>query len=79
MSEPATSPPLADDEAPSLDPAVIERAYRRERTRRRVRSTRHEDARNSNARFYVAIAVLLFLTVVISLGAMRLIQQTFGI
>jgi hypothetical protein len=79
MAEPASRPPALDEEAPSLDPAAIERAYRRERTRRHVRSTRREFARSSNARFYVALAVLLFLTVVIALSALRVIQQTFGI
>ena len=71
--------PSHDEEAPSLDPTAIERAYRRERTRRHVRSTRREYARSSNARFYVVIAVLLFLTVLIALGALREIQHTFGV
>jgi|HubBroStandDraft_2_1064218.scaffolds.fasta_scaffold1385641_1 hypothetical protein len=79
MAEPASRPPALDEEAPSLDPAAIERAYRRERSRRHVRSVRHEYARSSNARFFVALAVLLFLTVVIALSALRVIQETFGI
>jgi hypothetical protein len=72
-------PALDEEEAPSLDPATVERAYRRERTRRHVRSTRREFARSSNARFYVVLAVLLFLTVLLALGALRQVQQTFGI
>jgi len=79
MAKPASRPPALDEEAPSLDPAAIERAYRRERTRRHLRRSRHEFARTSNARFYVVLALLLFLTVVIALGALREIQQTFGI
>lgn len=67
------------DEAPSLDPAAIERAYRRERTRRDVRSARREFARSSNARFYVLLAFILFVTVVIALSALRVIYKTFGI
>jgi hypothetical protein len=79
MAEPARRPPAFDEGAPSLDPAAIERAYRRERSRRHDRSVRHEYARSSNARFFVALAVLLFLTVVIALSALRVIQETFGI
>ena len=36
-------------------------------------------ARSSNARFWVVLAVLIFLTVVFSLTAWREIQTTFGI
>jgi len=79
MAEPASSPAALEEEAPSLDPAAIERAYRRERSRRHVRSVRHEDARSSNARFYVVLALLLFLTVVIALSALRVIRDTFGV
>jgi len=68
-----------DEDAPSLDPAAIERAYLRERARRRARSARHEYARSSNARFWVVLAVLAFLTVVIGLTVWHEIQTTFGI
>ena len=79
MVEPASRPAPLEEEAPSLDPSAIERAYRRERSRRHVRSVRHEDARSSNARFFVVLAVLLFLTVVLALSALRVIQETVGI
>ena len=79
--ESATQPlPAArDKDAPSLDPAAIERAYLRERARRRARSARHENARSSNARFWVVLAVLALITVVIALTVWREIQTTFGI
>lgn len=67
------------EDAPSLDLAAIERAYLRERARRRARSARHEYARSSNARFWVVLAVLAFLTVVIGLTVWHEIQTTFGI
>ena len=79
MPESATRVPAGEEELPSLDPATIEHAYLRERTRRYARDVRREYARNSNARFYVALAVLLFLTVLLALGALREIQRTFGI
>ena len=73
-----------DDEAPpldlpSLDPTAIERAYRRERARRRAKIEHREHARNSNARFWVMLAVLALITVVIGLTVLREIQTNFGI
>ena len=79
MAEPASRPSALDEEAPSLDPAAIERAYRRERDRRHLRSLRRDDARSSSARFFVAISALLFITVVIALSTMDEIQHMFGI
>jgi hypothetical protein len=71
--------PSLDEDAPSLDPAAIERAYLRERTRRRLRSDRRTEARSSNARFWVVLAVLMFLTVCIALFAWHQVQTTFGV
>jgi len=71
--------PALDTDAPSLDPAAIERAYLRERARRHVRTARRHDAKSSDARFWVVLAVLLLLTVVIALFSWREIQTMFGI
>ena len=79
MAHPASRPPAADEQAPSLDPAAIERAYRRERARRRLRHERRTAAKSSNARFWVVIAVLMLLTVVIALTAWHEVQTTFGL
>jgi hypothetical protein len=79
MAQPATRPQSPDDDAPSLDPAALERAYLREKARRRARSQRRNAARSSNARFWVVLAVLVFLTVFLSLAAWHQIQTTFGI
>jgi hypothetical protein len=80
VAEPARRrPPALDEDAPSLDPAAIERAYLRERARRRARVQRRVDSRSSNARYWVVMAVLVFLTVVIALTAWHKIQTTFGV
>jgi hypothetical protein len=79
MAQPATRHPPRDDDAPSLDPAAVEHAYLRERARRRARSQRANVARSSNARFWVVLAVLVFLTVILALTAWHEIQTTFGI
>ena len=78
MAQPASKPPV-EDEAPPLDPAAIERAYFRERARRRAREERRTAAQSSNARYWVVIAVLVFLTVLIALAAWHEIQTTFGL
>jgi hypothetical protein len=70
---------LVETEEPSLDPAAIERAYRRERARRRARYARDDAARSSNARFWVVLAVLMVLTVVFALTALHQVQTTFGV
>jgi hypothetical protein len=79
MAQPATRRETRDKDAPSLDPSAVERAYRRERARRHARSRRRNDARSSNARFWVVMAVLVFLTVVFMLVAWQEIQTTFGL
>jgi hypothetical protein len=71
--------PVVSEETPSLDPAAIERAYIKERARRRARIAHHEYARNSNARFWVMLAVLALLTVLIGLAAFHEIQANFGV
>ena len=79
MAQPASRQPALEDDAPSLDPAAIERAYLRERARRRARHERRTAAQSSNARIWVVVAVLVFLTVVIGLTAWHQVQVTFGI
>ncbi len=79
MAEPASKMPGIDENTPSLDPAAIERAYVRERARRRAKVEHHEYARNSNARFWVMMAVLALITVVVGLTAFHEIQTNFGV
>jgi len=79
MAESASRAPVRDEDPLSLDPKTVERAYRRERNRRNNRLARRDFARSSNARFYFVLALLLLLTVLIALGALREIQHTFGI
>jgi hypothetical protein len=83
MAQPASRVRRADDAAPadvpSLDPNAIEEAYRRERARRRARNAHQRHARNSDARFWVMLAVLALITVVIALTAFHEIQTSFGV
>jgi hypothetical protein len=70
---------VVDADEPSLDPAAIERAYRRERARRRARFARDDAARSSNARYWLVVAVLMVLTIVFALTALHQVQTTFGV
>jgi hypothetical protein len=70
---------VVERDEPSLDPAAIEHAYLKERARRRARYARASAARNSNARYWVVLALLAFLTVVFALTAWHQVQTTFGI
>jgi hypothetical protein len=79
MARPARRVSALDEQTPSLDPAAIERAYLRERARRRARNARHNETRSSNARFWVVLAVLVALTVFLTLTAWHEVQTTFGV
>ena len=79
MAEPARRAPTADEDSPSLDPAAIERAYARERARRRARVERRSAAKRSNMRFWLVLALLAFLTVVLALTVWSEIQRMFGV
>jgi hypothetical protein len=79
MAQPARRPPAPDPDAPSLDPAAIERAYRRERARRRQRIQRRTEARRSNLRFWLALAALTLLTGFLLVTVWNEVQRIFGI
>jgi hypothetical protein len=75
----AGDPAAQDDEPPSLDPLAIELAYRRERARRRARVERRSEARRSNARFWISLLVLTFLSAFVILAAWHEVQTLFGV
>lgn len=79
MGEPARPLLRDDDDAPSLDPAAIERAYRRERSRRRARIEHRSAARRSGVRFWFVLLLLAFITAFLLLAAWRVVQNVFGV
>jgi hypothetical protein len=79
MAEPARkTTPLSQDD-PSLDPLAIERAYRRERARRKAKIERRSAARRSNVRFWVTLLLLAFLAAFGLLAAWHELQTLFGV
>jgi len=79
VAEPARTTPPLDDDPPSLDPAAIERNYRRERARRRAQIERRSAARRSDVRFFVTLLALAFLAAFLLLAAWHEIQTLFGV
>jgi hypothetical protein len=73
MAEPEPS----DD--PTTDPSVIELRYRYHRARRHARVRAKEESRLARYRFYIAMAVLLALTLGFVIASWHEIQRLFGI
>jgi hypothetical protein len=72
-------PVLPDEDAPSLDPLAIERAYVRERRRRRARTERRSAARRSHVRFWVTMLILVFVTALLVVASWHRVQTMFGV
>ena len=72
-------PTFPDDDAPSLDPLAIERAYVRERRRRRARVERRSEARRSNVRFWITLLVLAFVAALLIVASWHRVQTMFGV
>ena len=76
---PASAPEPDEEEAPSLDPLAIERAYVRERRRRRARVERRSEARRSHVRFWVTLLVLAFFAALLIVASWHRVQTMFGV
>lgn len=78
MAEPARQGGVPH-EAPLLDPAAIDQAYRQERARRLARQRRLRDSRRASVRFWSVLLLVLVLAVVLGVSAWREIQSLFGL
>lgn len=75
MAEPAHDV----DDPPVVDPNAVERAYRRERARRRARIERSRRAKHANVRFWVVLWILLFASAILMLTIWSQVQELFGL
>jgi hypothetical protein len=75
VAEPARRSP----ESPSLDPSVVDRAYRLERARRRARVERSRASRKAGLRFILMLLLLLGTALALGLATRREVQQLFGL
>ena len=78
VAEPAGKPTPVEAPLP-IDPTAIERAYRRERAKRRARFEHQRRAKYAGVRFWVVLWILLFASVVLALTIWGQIQQIFGL
>ena len=69
----------AEHEAPPIDPAAVDKAYRVERARRRVRDERRRASRRANRRFWVIMLLLVVACVVLALTVWHEVERLFGI
>jgi hypothetical protein len=76
MAQPARRP--AED-APEVDPAAVDRAYRyyRERRRAKIRHTREQ--RRAHLRFWFVLLLLIGLAIYLSMLVWSQIEQLFGL
>lgn len=71
-------PTRAEHEAPPIDPTAVQRAYRLERARRRVRDERRRDKRRASRRFWVIMLGLVVACVLLAMTVWHEVQQLFG-
>jgi fatty acid desaturase len=69
----------AEREAPPIDPTAVQRAYRMERARRRLRDERRRASRRASRRFWVIMLALLVACVVLALTVWHEVERLFGI
>lgn len=77
MAEPARR--RSADDAPPIDPGAIDRAYRLERAKRRARIERTRARRRAAVRFFGVLALLIALSVFLTLTIWQQIQRLFGL
>jgi hypothetical protein len=78
VAEPARQPP-APDEPPILDPRVIERAYRRQRAKRRARIERSRERRHARLRYWLVLIILVSVSIYLALTVWQQLQEMFGL
>lgn len=76
MAQPAQR--LEDEDAP-LDPTAIERAYRRERARRRARAHHEQETSLARVRFWAVMVVLLAGAIALLALVWHEVEQLFGL
>jgi hypothetical protein len=70
---------LAEDEAPPIDPVAVDRAYRVERARRKLRDERRRASRRANRRFWLSMLALIVACVLLALTVWNEIERLFGL
>ena len=77
MAEPA--PTTAREEAPPLDPGAVERAYRFHRARRAARAQWHRERKRAGFRFWLVLALVVAVAVLLASRTLGEIERVFGL
>jgi anti-sigma-K factor RskA len=76
---PSTSEPPALEDEPPLDPHAISRSYRHHRARRAAKARRHRAKRWAGFRFWLVVALVVAVAVVLALRTLGEIERVFGL
>lgn len=75
---PEEAPLIGSEDAP-LDPGAIERNYRFHRARRAARERRHRERRWAGFRFWLVLALVLVVVVLLAARTLGEIERVFGL
>ena len=77
VAEPAQDARAAED--PPLDPAAVARAYRLQRAKRQAKRRHARERHLARLRFWLALVILTFALVFLSLTIWNQIEKLFGL
>lgn len=66
-------------DAPPFDPVAVDRAYLQERARRRARVEHSRARRRAGLRFWLVLAGLIAVSVLLTLSIWREVERLFGL
>lgn len=72
-------PTIEGEEAPPLDPEAVERAYRYHRARREARARRYRELRWASIRFWLVLAFVLGVAMILAARTLGEIERVFGL
>jgi anti-sigma-K factor RskA len=81
VAQPAPSAPerSALEDEPPLDPDAVARSYRFHRARRAARARRHREKRWAGVRFWLVLAIVVAVAVLLAARTLGEIERVFGL
>jgi anti-sigma-K factor RskA len=81
VAHPAPSTPehSALEDEPPLDPEAISRSYRHHRARRAAKARKHREKRWAGVRFWLVLAIVGAVTVLLAARTLGEIERVFGL
>jgi len=73
------APTTTPEEAPPLDPEAVERAYRFHRAKRAAKEKRHRERRLAGVRFWIVLAIVLAVAILLAARTLGEIERVFGL